>query len=104
VKSNRVHVDKVESGTAEQYGYAMLPDRSRQELIFIKKWDFNWQGDYRYTKPISLPKGTKLVMHYTYDNSDQPSAIEPDAEASHLRTVDRRIALWFQLLTLTLAT
>ena len=35
----------------------------------IKEWDFNWQGDYQFEQPVPLPKGTKLVMEYTYDNS-----------------------------------
>jgi tetratricopeptide (TPR) repeat protein len=35
----------------------------------MKQWDFNWQGDYHYARPPLLPKGTKLRMRYTYDNS-----------------------------------
>jgi len=38
-------------------------------LIWIKDWDFNWQGQYRYDSPIKLPKGTEIDMQYTYDNS-----------------------------------
>ena len=38
-------------------------------LIWIKDWDFNWQGQYRYETPIHLPKGTKVELEYTYDNS-----------------------------------
>jgi hypothetical protein len=50
-------------------GVATLPDGSVKPLIHIKNWDFNWQGDYRYAQPVSLPKGTTLRMEYTYDNS-----------------------------------
>ncbi|MEO8427774.1 MAG: tetratricopeptide repeat protein [Verrucomicrobiota bacterium] len=50
-------------------GYAIVPTGEKQWLIRIKDWDFNWQGDYKYAQPISLPKGTRLIMHYTYDNS-----------------------------------
>ncbi|HKS38676.1 MAG TPA: tetratricopeptide repeat protein [Verrucomicrobiae bacterium] len=53
----------------ELQGYAILPDGIRKWLLLIKKWDFNWQGDYRYASPVFLPKGTTLVMHFTYDNS-----------------------------------
>ena len=53
----------------EVRGWAELPDGSRQELITIRQWDFNWQGDYQYATPPILPKGTKLRMRCTYDNS-----------------------------------
>jgi hypothetical protein len=48
---------------------ARLPDGSVTPLIWIKDWDFNWQGQYRYQKPIHLPKGTKVELEFTYDNS-----------------------------------
>ncbi len=48
---------------------ARLPDNSVIPLIWIKDWDFNWQGQYRYTQPIKLPKGTKIELEYVYDNS-----------------------------------
>jgi hypothetical protein len=50
-------------------GYAELPNGTRQWLMAINEWDFNWQGDYQFITPLQLPKGTKLVMEYTYDNS-----------------------------------
>jgi mono/diheme cytochrome c family protein len=50
---------------------AHLPDGSTTPLIWIKDWDFNWQGQYHYAKPVHLPKGTRLEMHYLYDNSDK---------------------------------
>lgn len=48
---------------------AHLPDGTTIPLIWIKDWDFNWQGSYRYASPVKLPKGTRLEMQYTYDNS-----------------------------------
>ncbi len=49
---------------------ARLPDGSVTPLIWIKDWDFNWQGQYLYQQPIKIPKGTKIEMEYTYDNSE----------------------------------
>ncbi len=49
--------------------YARLPDGSRRWLLYIKDWDFNWQDDYVYAEPVSLPRGTELTMRYSYDNS-----------------------------------
>ncbi|GAB5559670.1 MAG: hypothetical protein SynsKO_13170 [Synoicihabitans sp.] len=50
--------------------FATLPNGERQWLLRIPDWDFNWQGDYRFQEPLSLPAGTTLQMDYTYDNSD----------------------------------
>jgi hypothetical protein len=48
---------------------AYLPDGSMQPLLYIKDWDFNWQGQYRYKDTIKLPAGTRIEMEYSYDNS-----------------------------------
>jgi tetratricopeptide (TPR) repeat protein len=53
----------------EARAWAELPGGERQDLIYIKQWDFNWQGDYQYAEPVSLPKGTTLRMRCIYDNS-----------------------------------
>jgi tetratricopeptide (TPR) repeat protein/mono/diheme cytochrome c family protein len=51
--------------------FAELPNGSTRWLVHITEWDFNWQDVYRYAEPFWLPAGTRLVMEYTYDNSDQ---------------------------------
>ena len=85
----------------ELQGYAILPDGTKQWLIRIKNWDFNWQGDYRYAEPVFLPKGTTLVMHFTYDNSadniHNPSQ-PPKRVRYGLQTTDEMGELWFQAL------
>lgn len=50
--------------------WATLPDGRKQWLIYIRNWDFNWQGDYGFKAPIELPRGSKLQMEYVYDNSE----------------------------------
>jgi len=49
---------------------AQLPDGSTVPLIWIKDWDFNWQGAYFYEKPFMLPKDTRIDLEYTFDNSE----------------------------------
>jgi tetratricopeptide (TPR) repeat protein len=82
-------------------GYAVFPDGRRQELLLIKDWDFNWQGDYRYAKPIFLPRGTTLGMKFTYDNSagniHNPSH-PPKRVKYGLQTTDEMAELWLQVL------
>jgi mono/diheme cytochrome c family protein len=50
---------------------AVLPDGKEKPLIWIKDWDFNWQGQYRYVDLVALPKGTRLDLEAFYDNSDK---------------------------------
>jgi Tfp pilus assembly protein PilF len=49
---------------------ATRPDGAVQSLLHIKHWSFHWQQDYRYVQPIPLPRGTRLTLRYTYDNSE----------------------------------
>lgn len=48
---------------------AVRPDGSRQTLIRIDDWDFNWQNPYEFITPVALPKGTKVEMVAHFDNS-----------------------------------
>ena len=38
-------------------------------LLAIDDWDFNWQSDYQFERPMRLPAGTRLVMETVHDNS-----------------------------------
>lgn len=49
---------------------AYLPDGAVKPLIWIKDWDFNWQGQYRYKEPVRIPKGARIELEYVYDNSE----------------------------------
>ncbi len=48
---------------------ATLPDGSTKPLLWIQDWDFNWQDGYNYKQPVILPKGTRIDVRITYDNS-----------------------------------
>lgn len=45
------------------------PDGTEQPLIFIPKWDWNWQLAYYLKEPLRLPGGSKLRVEAVYDNS-----------------------------------
>lgn len=53
------------------HGFATLPDGSTAWLVRIDDWDFNWQDEYRFVKPVFLPKGSTVHMKYRYDNSEE---------------------------------
>lgn len=48
---------------------ATLPDGSVRPLLWIQDWDFNWQDRYDYKEPVLLPRGTRIDVAITYDNS-----------------------------------
>ena len=81
-------------------GYADLPDGSRRWLMAINDWDFNWQGDYQFVTPVQLPKGAKLVMEYSYDNSTN-NARNPNNPPKLVRygmnSSDEMGELWLQI-------
>ncbi len=39
------------------------------EVVFKGVWNFDWQVGYQLAKPLSIPKGTKLLAVVHYDNS-----------------------------------
>ena len=68
--------------------YATLPDGRKQWLISIPKWDFNWQDDYRYRKPLHLPAGTRIHMRFVYDNTSA-NALNPHEPPQRVRFGNR---------------
>jgi hypothetical protein len=52
---------------------ATLPDGSVKTLLWIPDWDFTWQEQYQFEDYVPLPKGTRLDVSISYDNSaDNP--------------------------------
>lgn len=48
---------------------AVYPDGRTEILLKVPKYDFNWQTDYVFARPLKLPKGTKIRAVAHYDNS-----------------------------------
>lgn len=63
-------------GRSAQYS-AIYPDGTREVLLSVPHYDFNWQTSYELATPKLLPKGTKLIYASSYDNSSQNKA-NPD--------------------------
>lgn len=51
--------------------YALQPDGDTIRLIYIPKWDFNWQYFYTFRKMVKIPKGSTIVAEGVYDNTKQ---------------------------------
>ncbi len=48
---------------------ATFPDGTKETLLSVPKYDFNWQISYQLARPRLFPKGTAIEVIATYDNS-----------------------------------
>ena len=48
---------------------ATRPNGNTETLLHIPNWNFNWQDEYEFRRPMVIRKGTTITMRYTYDNS-----------------------------------
>ena len=53
----------------EMKATATLPDGTTRPLLWIQNWDFNWQDGYNYKEPVLLPKGSRIDVRISWDNS-----------------------------------
>ena len=84
----------------EMRGTATLPDGSQKDLLWIRRWDFRWQDRYRYQSPVVLPRGTRLSMRFTYDNSaanPNNRTRPPQRVRSGPRSNDEMGQLWIEV-------
>jgi len=81
---------------------ATLPDGSTKPMIWIKDWDFNWQGQYRFKQPMVLPAGTRIDMEAIFDNSkDNPRNPNDPPKLVHWgeQTTDEMAIVFLQCVT-----
>ncbi|HEY6307946.1 MAG TPA: cytochrome c [Candidatus Angelobacter sp.] len=59
----------------------IYPDGKTETLLWVPKYDFNWQLGYRLAQPIVLPKGTRIECTAHFDNSaNNPYNPDPTKE------------------------
>ncbi|REK12544.1 MAG: thiol-disulfide isomerase [Planctomycetota bacterium] len=55
-----------------------LPDGTRELLLDVPRYDFNWQLWYLFDEPKLVPKGSRMVCTAYFDNSaDNPANPDP---------------------------
>jgi len=47
----------------------VLPDGRRQTLLWVPKFEFDWQTVYRLKNPMEIPKGSRIIVTAHFDNS-----------------------------------
>jgi peroxiredoxin len=58
------------------------PDGKREPLLSVPRWDFNWQYQYELSEPLTVSRGSKLVVEAHWDNSaNNPNNILPLVDA-----------------------
>ena len=55
-------------GKAMKYDL-IYPDGRTETLLSVPRYDFNWQTMYKLEKPLTVPKGSRLLITAHYDNS-----------------------------------
>lgn len=64
--------------------WADLPGGEKRWLVKIDDWDFDWQEQYRFVRPVRLPAGSTIHMDWVFDNSaDNPD--NPFSPPRHVR-------------------
>jgi hypothetical protein len=53
------------------------PDGSRETLLDVPHYDFNWQTSYQLTEPLAVPKGSRMYCTALFDNTSRNLA-NPD--------------------------
>ena len=49
----------------------VYPDGRRDTLLYVPRYNFNWQTMYRLEQPIPIPKGARMIVTAHFDNSER---------------------------------
>jgi mono/diheme cytochrome c family protein len=78
----------------------VYPDGRRETLLWVPKFSFNWQTMYYLKKPVTIPKGSKLIVTAHFDNSAK-NKYNPDPK-TEVRwgdpTYDEMMIGWFDMI------
>lgn len=62
---------------------AYYPDGSTEVLLDVDRYDYAWQTQYIYETPKYIPKGTRIDVMATFDNSETIKAKVPFLDIEH---------------------
>jgi peroxiredoxin len=62
--------------------FLQRPNREKELLLSVPRWDFNWQYQYELADPLFIPRGSQLIVEAHWDNSaNNPNNIFPLVDA-----------------------
>ncbi|HTG56743.1 MAG TPA: hypothetical protein VL943_10780, partial [Niabella sp.] len=78
--------------------YAISPTFDTVKLVHIPRWDFRWQEIYRFKKLVKIPRGSKLIIEGSYDNTaENPfnpfNPTRPITSTGDMRSTDEMLTL-----------
>lgn len=81
------------------YYEARYPDGTKETLLDVPRYDFNWQNHYIFSEFKTLPKGTKLFCEAKFDNSENNLANPNPKEAVRWgdQTWEEMMIGWFDV-------
>lgn len=90
-------------GKAAEY-VAIYPDNTRETLLVVPAYDFNWQTRYIYREPKFIPGGTRIEVRMWFDNSPERSRQFPEVDANKAvrfggPTTDEMMLGWYSTIT-----
>lgn len=66
----------------KSFEYVLVyPDGKKEVLLNVPQYDFNWQTNYRFAKPIKAPAGSRIDCTAVFDNSTKNKS-NPDPTAT----------------------
>ncbi|MFT5052007.1 MAG: hypothetical protein ACI8QZ_003438 [Chlamydiales bacterium] len=48
---------------------ALTPDGKEIPLVSIPAWDFSWQENYTFDRPLRIPRGSQIFINASFDNT-----------------------------------
>jgi hypothetical protein len=78
-------------------------DGTRETLLLVPRYDFNWQLLYRFKEPVFVKKGSRLIVTFTYDNSPANRSNPDPKEVIRWgdRSEDEMMTSWIEYLDTT---
>lgn len=75
------------------------PDQTKEILLDVPRYDFNWQNHYILANPLVMPAGSKMLCTAHFDNSEENLANpDPDSEVRWGdQTFEEMMIGWFDI-------
>lgn len=80
--------------------WVKFPDGTQKDIIWVPKYDFNWQTIYELKEPMMIPAGSKMYATATYDNSTN-NPWNPDPNSTIRFGEDTNSEMMFAFLSYT---